>query len=59
LWGCLAQPGRHRLRPGRELCDETLSALIPAAEISARLRRGEIDHAIVVTALHWWQLDGR
>jgi len=33
--------------------------LIPAAEISARLRRGEIDHAIVVTALHWWQLDGR
>jgi len=33
--------------------------LIPAAEIPARLRRGEIDHAIVVAAMHWWQLDGQ
>lgn len=37
--------------------EETAVELVPVAEISARVRRGEIDHALVIAALHWWQLD--
>jgi len=56
---CLAQLCRQRLRPDRELREGTLPVLIPAAESPACLHRGEIDHAIVVAAQHWWQLDGQ
>lgn len=37
--------------------EETWVELVPEREISARLRAGEIDHALVIAALHWWQLD--
>jgi 8-oxo-dGTP pyrophosphatase MutT (NUDIX family) len=37
--------------------EETLVELVPAAELPARLRGGEIDHALVIAALHWWRLD--
>jgi 8-oxo-dGTP pyrophosphatase MutT (NUDIX family) len=36
--------------------EETVVELVPAAEIPERVRRGEIDHALVVAALHWWSL---
>jgi hypothetical protein len=29
---------------------------VPVAEVEGRVRRGEIDHALVVAALHWWSL---
>ena len=38
--------------------EETRVELVPRAEIPARLRAGEIDHALVIAALHWWQIDG-
>jgi 8-oxo-dGTP pyrophosphatase MutT (NUDIX family) len=38
--------------------EETQVVLIPRVEIPARLRAGEIDHALVIAALHWWQIDG-
>jgi 8-oxo-dGTP pyrophosphatase MutT (NUDIX family) len=37
--------------------EETVVELVPTREIRERLRRGEIDHALVVAALHWWLLD--
>ena len=37
--------------------EETLVELVRAAELPARLRAGEIDHALVIAALHWWRLD--
>jgi 8-oxo-dGTP pyrophosphatase MutT (NUDIX family) len=33
--------------------EETLVELVPAREVPERVRRGEIDHALVVAALHW------
>ena len=36
--------------------EETVVELVPAAEVPERVRRGEIDHALVVAALHWWSL---
>ena len=39
---------------GRE---HTVVELVPAVEIPERVRAGEIDHALVVAALHWWELD--
>ncbi len=36
--------------------EETVVELVPVAELSERVRRGEIDHALVVAALHWWSL---
>ena len=41
--------------PGHE---ETQVELVPVAEIRERLRRGEIDHALVAAALYWWELEG-
>jgi len=38
--------------------EETVVELVPAREIPERVRRGEIDHALVVAAIHWWMLDG-
>jgi len=37
--------------------EETVVELVPVAEVPERVRRGEIDHALVVAALHWWSLD--
>ena len=37
--------------------EETHLELVPADEIPARLRAGEIDHALVIAAFHWWQID--
>ena len=37
--------------------EETWVELVPERELGARLRSGEIDHALVITALHWWRLD--
>jgi 8-oxo-dGTP pyrophosphatase MutT (NUDIX family) len=37
--------------------EETVVELVPAAELPERVRRGEIDHALVIAALHWWALD--
>ncbi len=36
--------------------EETRVELVPAATLSARLRAGDIDHALVIAALHWWRL---
>ncbi len=36
--------------------EETWVERVPADEIPERLRRGEIDHALVVAALHWFSL---
>jgi 8-oxo-dGTP pyrophosphatase MutT (NUDIX family) len=36
--------------------EETVVELVPADEVPERVRRGEIDHALVVAALHWWSL---
>ena len=37
--------------------EETVVELVPVGEVPERVRRGEIDHALVVAALHWWSLD--
>jgi 8-oxo-dGTP pyrophosphatase MutT (NUDIX family) len=37
--------------------EETHVELVPAIEIPDRVRAGEIDHALVIAALHWWSLD--
>jgi len=37
--------------------EETWVELVPERELPARLRAGEIDHALVIAALHWWKLD--
>lgn len=36
--------------------EETLVELVPVSELPERVRNGEIDHALVVAALHWWSL---
>jgi ADP-ribose pyrophosphatase len=36
--------------------EETVVELVPAHEVPERVRRGEIDHALVVAALHWWSI---
>ena len=38
--------------------EETVVELVPLAEIPARVRAGEIDHALVVAAFHWLVLAG-
>lgn len=37
--------------------EETSVELVPEGELPARVRAGEIDHALVVAALHYWSLD--
>ncbi len=44
-----------RLDPG----EEVEVVLAPAREIPAMIRRGEIDHALVVAGLLWWLADER
>jgi 8-oxo-dGTP pyrophosphatase MutT (NUDIX family) len=36
--------------------EETVVELVPVEEVPERVRRGDIDHALVVAALHWWSL---
>jgi len=36
--------------------EETVVELVPARELPERVRRGEIDHALVIAALYWWAL---
>jgi 8-oxo-dGTP pyrophosphatase MutT (NUDIX family) len=38
--------------------EETVVELVPLSEIPARVRAGEIDHALVVAAFHWLALAG-
>jgi hypothetical protein len=42
--------------PGLE---ETAVELVAADRIAGRVLRGEIDHALVVAALYWWELHRR
>ena len=44
-----------RLDPG----EEVEVVLAPAREIPEMIRRGEIDHALVVAGLLWWLADER
>ncbi len=44
-----------RLDPG----EEVEVVLAPAREVPAMIRRGEIDHALVVAGLLWWLADDR
>ncbi len=37
--------------------EQTEVELVPLADLVARTRRGEIDHALVLAAFHWWHLD--
>ena len=37
--------------------EETVVELVPVREVPDLVRRGEIDHALVIAALHWWALD--
>ncbi len=39
--------------------EETAVECVPEAEIPERVRRGEIDHALVVAAFYWWHLHRR
>jgi 8-oxo-dGTP pyrophosphatase MutT (NUDIX family) len=36
--------------------EETWVELVPERSLAARLRAGDIDHALVIAALHWWRL---
>jgi ADP-ribose pyrophosphatase len=36
--------------------EETVVELVPVRDVPERVRRGEIDHALVVAALHCWSL---
>ncbi len=49
--------GAHQVDEIRnEGAEATAVELVPLSEIPERIRRGEIDHALVVTAFHWWGL---
>ena len=37
--------------------EETEVELVPIRDVPALVRRGEIDNALVIAALHWWALD--
>lgn len=50
-------PGARRVAEvANEGQEETVVELVPVSEIPARLRSGEIDHALVIAALHWFEL---
>ncbi len=52
-------PGAHRVGPARNVgAEATETVLVPAAEIPARMAAGEICHALVVAAFHWYALAG-
>jgi 8-oxo-dGTP pyrophosphatase MutT (NUDIX family) len=52
----LARDARRVAEVANEGHEETTVELVPAGEIPARLRAGEIDHALVIAALHWYSL---
>lgn len=37
--------------------EETWVELVPESALPERLRAGDIDHALVIAALHWWRID--
>lgn len=39
-----------------ESTEETVVELVTHEELPRLLREGEIDHALVIAALHWYQL---
>lgn len=39
--------------------EETVVELVPEAELPGRVRAGDVDHALVIAALHWWELERR
>lgn len=39
--------------------EETLVELVRPQELAGRIRAGEVDHGLVLTALYWLELDGR
>ena len=52
----LARDARPVAPVANDGTEETSVELVPAAELPARLRAGEIDHALVIAALHWYAL---
>lgn len=36
--------------------EETIVELVPRDDLRRRIAGGEVDHALVLTALHWWSL---
>ena len=49
--------GARRVAPIRnDGAEETEVVLVPHADVQALLRAGEIDHALVVAAFHWYAL---
>jgi 8-oxo-dGTP pyrophosphatase MutT (NUDIX family) len=52
----LAEGAAAAGRPTNPGHEETQVELVPAREVRARLRAGEIEHALVVAALYWWEL---
>ena len=52
----LARGARRVAEVANEGHEETSVELVPAGEVPARLRSGEIDHALVIAALHWFSL---
>jgi ADP-ribose pyrophosphatase len=41
----------------RESTEDTYVELVASTDVRARVRAGDIDHALVVAALYWWELD--
>jgi 8-oxo-dGTP pyrophosphatase MutT (NUDIX family) len=54
---CFVGRGAVRVADVRnEGAEETHVELVPLAELRARVRRGEVDHALVLAALHYFDL---
>jgi ADP-ribose pyrophosphatase len=50
-------PGAERVAPIRnDGTEETVVELVPRSQIRERVRAGEIDHALVVAGLYWFEL---
>lgn len=55
----LIEDARQVAEIRNEGAEETTLALVPCAEVSDLVRAGEIDHALVIAALHWQAIDQR
>ena len=53
----LVENARRVAEIRNEGAEETALALVSLSDVSARLRSGEIDHALVVAGLHWYAMD--
>jgi ADP-ribose pyrophosphatase len=52
-----AAPGAERVAEVRnEGAEETQVELVPQADLAGLLREGRVDHALVIAALHLWEL---